>query len=160
MLDIAVTLQQYPSNISNIKNVGDVLKKCKVCNKKIKLKDMRVHVGGHILRGTINGHQICGFCGTEGCVSSKEKSSKKGSQAFFKIQSNCSYYYDYKRVPDKPTCAHISTNKLVECPSQNCSVLIWKYNAPQHFQTFHPLLSLEENFVVSEQEKKGVLTHH
>ena len=33
---------------------------------------------------TINGHHICGFCGTEGCVSSKEKSSKKGSQVFFK----------------------------------------------------------------------------
>ena len=65
-----------------------------------------MHVGGHILKGTASGIEICGFCGVEGCVSSKEKSSKKGIQSFFKIKSNCSYFHDYKRVPDKPTHAH------------------------------------------------------
>ena len=99
MLDIGVTIQQYTSttNISStVKDIGDVLRKCKVCNKKIKLHHMWLHVGGHTLQGTASGIEI--FCGVEGCVSSKEKSTKKGIQSFFKIKSNCSYFYDYTRV--------------------------------------------------------------
>ena len=75
---------------------------CLLCGQKeISLKDMRKHVGGHILRDLRDcavpdecklqaiGENPCGFCGLDGCLTQLLKKKHGG----FTITSTCMYHY-------------------------------------------------------------------
>ena len=68
--------------------------KCKICKKKVNLKDMRVHVGAHVIKRDIreNLHNICGFCGKHGCHISLEETSHKGSSFHQKVNVSTSFH--------------------------------------------------------------------
>src|SRR5882762_10977331 len=70
-------------------------------DKKNTLKDMRKHVGGHILRDLCDcaapheckshwpiGENPCGFCGLDGCLTQLKK-----KDCCFTITSTCPYHY-------------------------------------------------------------------
>ena len=69
---------------------------CKICRKKISLKDMRTHICSHIMKGNINLEVgACGFCGLYDCPQ-KTRVNHKGSEKFCKLmESGCTYYCDY-----------------------------------------------------------------
>jgi hypothetical protein len=90
-----------PAHLTVEKLGGDTVIECCVCPKEMKLRDMRNHVGKHILfalRGVdenvelkpgINiGLDPCGFCGLDGC---KIQLTKKGNS--HSIASSCKYHY-------------------------------------------------------------------
>ena len=70
-VDLQLTL---PATSSSSRKDTSLMRKCFNCRK------MRVHVSAHIVRGDISGHDLCGFCGKEGCnneVAVTQKSSQK-----------------------------------------------------------------------------------
>ena len=120
--------------LSGQNNDTDEGTKCKICKRRVQLKDMRVHVGKHVIKNDITGEQddICGFCGKHGCTVLLESTSHKGSKKYFSPKSNCVYFYPYKKVGDTPTRNNPCTNKIVTC--KICNVYTWKYNLKHHFQ--------------------------
>ena len=81
---------------------------------------MRVHVSAHIVRGDNSGHDLCGFCGKEGC-NNEVVVTHKSSQKFYKISKiDCAYYFDYgrKKAFGKN---NRSTNRLMACKVTGCS---------------------------------------
>jgi hypothetical protein len=78
---------------------------CFLCGEMTVSKDMRKHVGGHILctlckpdtpdectlQSLAVGDNPCGFCGLDGCHSLTHLLEKKGDG--FTITSNCQYHY-------------------------------------------------------------------
>lgn len=125
--------------------------KCKFCKRLVIHKEMRAHVGKHIVKGEIKVTQkLCGFCGVEGCSFSFEKSSASGSRSFYIPASNCLYFYKYKKIGDKATKYTPCTNKIISCPT--CNMYMWTYNMSKHFEENHP--SEPNEFSISEEEKK------
>ena len=92
-LNVSVTIESErhptPNNATTSSNSSKHLVDCMVCKKKIDLPLMRKHVGGHIMKGTITGIDVCGFCGKKTCENILTKTSTRGNKEFFKVQSNC-----------------------------------------------------------------------
>lgn len=89
---------------------------------------MRVHVGKHILEKQIDtDHEdlIYGFWG-------------KNKDFYGKIDSECSFYYDYGKIGNKPSRNNQCTNRLLHCNVQECKKVIWSYNMTPHFTIHHP----------------------
>lgn len=134
---------------------------CPLCNNKMKLKQLRGHIGRHILfhlRGmeeniaqkvrvleTLCGVRIltrfqigrnpCGFCGASGCTT--RLVVQGGKQ---RVESNCRFYSPFKYgSAKKPTISSPCTNVPIYCP--HCKETIWKYNAADHISTTHHELS-------------------
>ena len=126
--------------------------KCKVCKKNVPRLKMRIHVGKHILNNDVNeAHDLCGFCGKNGCKPSLlENTSSSGRRKFNRPSSNCVYNFPYKKVGDKATRYTPCTNRIVSCPS--CNMCVWSYNLPAHFIREHPEEDAKQ-FVVSQEEK-------
>ena len=104
---------------------------CKVCKKKVPLKDMRTHVGRHIALNDIGlNENTCGFCGQEGYRSHLSKSSLSKNKAFYSPMSDCIYFYAYKKVGKKATRYTRCTNRITTCPL--CNLYIWWYNLVPH----------------------------
>ena len=72
-----------------------------VCHNNIDINIMRVHVGKHILKKDVTGVNVCGFCGQSSCSNNLKRSSVKKNQTFFKVQSNCAYFIEWKKTPSK-----------------------------------------------------------
>ena len=78
-LEVAVTVQEErersggasanvpststPGSNKNKKHIVD----CFVCKKKVDITVMRKHVGEHIMKSTVSGIDVCGFCGKKTC---------------------------------------------------------------------------------------------
>jgi hypothetical protein len=122
------------------KHSGKDILPCSLCGELTILKDMRNHVGGHILctfrefdapdECTIQsvGDNPCGFCGLDGCLT--QLLEKKGGGII--ITSNCKYHY--AQMQYKAAAKLSSTNVPIHCPICPTSVskapqTIWKYNA-------------------------------
>ena len=166
VLDIGVHLHQQPSdtmvnnnpgssgrNTSSSSNLG-ALRPCYICQEKTTLENMRGHIALHIIIDSR--HDLCGFCGREGnvCNTTLKQSSHRTGKAFYQVKSDCAYFHAYKRVPDEVTKTHKCTNKVLLCPVNNCTSVIWKYNAVHHFNVKHPNIELPSECMVSDIEKK------
>ena len=129
-------------------NAKDILP-CFLCGA---LKDMRKHVGEHIIctlrsSGRPNecklrpvGDNPCGFCGLDGCIT--QLLIKKGGG--FTITSNCQYHYAQMQYQAAAQFSKSSpcTNVPIHCPICPISVskapqTIWKYNALFHLTSEH-----------------------
>ena len=91
----------------------------------------------HILKGDISSHNLCGFCGKEGCDIKIKITSKKGNKRFFKIiRWDCPYYDDYgkKRVYGKN---NRTSNHLMFCGVKDCTSVIWLFNIEKHYEVKH-----------------------
>ena len=96
---------------------------------------MRQHVGVHIINENISGTNLCGFCGQDLCENVLVKSSAKRSQIFFKLQSNCPFFVEWKKTPAFSTRNHCS-NHLIIC--EICKSSVWTYNGTNHYKERHP----------------------
>ena len=125
---------------------------CKICKKKkIPLKDMRTHVGKHIIKNEAGpGEHICGFCGKDGCKPSLEKSSSSKSKVFHAPKSDCLYHYTYKKLGQKATKYTPCINRITTCPI--CNMYIWSYNLVPHYQNVHPEENSDELKIPNEEK--------
>ena len=108
---------------------------CRVCGLMIPLNKMRQHIGCHLVRNTISGINICGFCGGNSCENILTQTSRKKTTAFFKIQSNCQYFVQLKRKPQF-SVRNPCSNYVTLC--QICSASVWTYNMKCHYTEHHP----------------------
>lgn len=137
------------SNPSQSSNLVD----CYICKKKVDLISMRKHVGHHILSKTVSGINVCGFCGRNTCENVLKRSSTKGTTVYFKVQSNCSYHVEYRKIPTFST-RNPCSNHLIPCTV--CKASIWTvYNVMHHYTERHP--GLEVPILVTEQEIRKML---
>ena len=73
--------------------------------------------------------------------------SHKAGVDYFKVQSNCPYFVEWKKTPtfsNRNPCS----NRVVAC--SKCNASIWTYNASHHFSQVHP--GVEFANLVSPQE--------
>jgi hypothetical protein len=159
------------------KHNGKDILPCFLCGEKTALKNMRNHVGGHILRTfravdatdecTLQsvGDNPCGFCGLDGCLT--QLLEKKGVS--FTITSNCQYHYAQMQYQAAAQLSKSSpcTNVPIHCPICPTSVskapqTIWKYNALFHLTSEHstdstppqiPRQLLADMHITKEEEK-------
>ena len=63
---------------------------CLICStkKQYPLQKMRDHIGHH-----------CGFCDEIWCGTQLHKTSASGGTSYFKLKSDCKYFFAYKRIP-------------------------------------------------------------
>ena len=125
---------------------------CFTCKKNVDLSQMRKHVGMHIVKGALSGHNVCGFCGKISCENVLIHTTTKGTKKFFKIQSNCRYFVKWAKTPVFSTHNPCS-NHLVVCPAPGCKASIWTYNAEKHYAERHPDVELTQ-MVSAEETKK------
>jgi len=150
---------------------------CLLCGQKeITVKDMRKHVGGHILRDIRDcaaphecksqaiGEDPCGFCGLDGCLTQLKKKDGR-----FTITSTCPYHYPQMQYRSAAQFSKSSpcTNVPIHCPICPSSIsqvpqTIWKYNALFHLASEHstgttpPTITgqlLVDMFISKEEEK-------
>ena len=93
--DIGLTLSTcVASNAPVDAPANDGSIKCHHCNDQLKVKDMRVHVGRHILRITLASPHLvstCGYCGRRTCISTLVIPSQRGQKKYYKVETDCSY---------------------------------------------------------------------
>ena len=118
----------------------------------VELKLMRKHVGQHILNENISGINICGFCGGNTCENLLKKTSKQKSKVFYKVQSNCSYFVEWKKTPAF-SIRNPCSNHLICCSI--CNASIWVYNVKHHYDDRHP--DLEVPTLVTQDEINKLL---
>ncbi|KAL1688639.1 hypothetical protein GGG16DRAFT_12755, partial [Schizophyllum commune] len=128
---------------------------CQLCNKLEQVKDMRNHVGKHILRANHGieddslpadctvGAEPCGWCGRDdrGCIVHLLIPKGKGARQTI---SNCRYHYATMPYASasKSTKTNPVTNVPIHCPLCEPSDsgqprTIWKYNAARHISIEH-----------------------
>ncbi|KAF9642030.1 hypothetical protein BDM02DRAFT_3194047 [Thelephora ganbajun] len=149
----------------------EVKEQCPLCNAPKKLKEMRDHVGCHILlrsRGieecdllkTVGGNP-CGFCGGDLCRTTLKVTSTK-RQVISECRLHCPFKYGSAQ---KSTKNSPCTNVPINCP--HCSETVWKYNAIDHIMLRHKVLldsaSLNPQFILEiqlgkeEETRMGIL---
>ena len=91
---------------------------CKVCSKPISCEKMRGHLAYHIIKLEIESSE-CGFCGLPSCTNKLVQSSKTNKNKFFKIESNCDYFFSYGRKPvyskREKCCNHLARCEVTKC---------------------------------------------
>ena len=99
-LSLANNLSTSSNRSSNTKHQATTIKKnrCKVCSKPISCEKMRGHIACLIIKFEIES-SVCGFCGLRSCTNKLVQSSKTNKNKFFKIESNCDYFFSYGRKP-------------------------------------------------------------
>jgi len=118
---------------------------CHFCREKVKLSQMRNHVGGHILGGLQGvedkkiekfwerknrqqaseeedepeqlGENPCGFCGRDGCFTNLLE-KKSGNSISITVTSNCPYHYERMQYKQAATFSNTMpcTNVPIHCP--------------------------------------------
>jgi len=121
-------------------STSDTKVACKVpnCKERTDLKEMRTHVGEHILRGHVAGPNVCGFCGLSTCENTLVQTSSKGVKKYFRLESSCAYSYSFGKNPEKLSRRIVCTNHVVKCVVPNCSASVWTYNFVCHYTEAHP----------------------
>ena len=126
---------------------------CKLCPKKIRKVQMRLHVGFHMLKGDCLPY-ACGLCG-QSCTCSIE--IKKTSQHFKGPHSDCAYFYKFSFASAaKSTVKSPCTNIPMLRQEPGCSQVHWKYNMATHYQDRHNS-NLPEAFKITSDEQTQVL---
>ena len=113
--------------------------KCKICEKLVNRKKMRLHVGAHILKDNIKG--ACGFCGEKvdvgRCNIEIVKGSGRGQTSSEVPRSGCDYFEKFSLLSvSKGSQRNPCTNRPVECPI--CKRVFWFYNMYDHAEDYHP----------------------
>ena len=119
-----------------------------------KVKDMRMHVGRHILRKTLaSPHSVstCGYCGQGTCISTLVVSSQRGQKKYYKVETDCCYKFQTSKSKAAFTARNKCTNVVLEC--YICHKSIWKYNLPLHMAEQHVGVDVLDADIVSEEEK-------
>ena len=121
-------------------DVAPKLHQCNICNAKCLGDELRLHVSSHNLKGQIQSHGACGFCGKPaGCSSKLIDGSQKGRLI---PQSSCNEMHKFQvrrietRKIDGPS--NPCSNMPMQCP--DCTVARlqpWLYNIFDHYQTHH-----------------------
>jgi hypothetical protein len=165
-------ISDLPAHLTVKKLAGEDEIECHLCqsSKKLKLKDMRGHVGKHILfkyrnleqfstlaKGVEIGLDPCGWCGRGGCMT---QLTKKGNS--YSTTSSCQYHYAKMMYGKAMACSNSAPCPI--CPKSTSGQLktIWKYNAMHHFISEHsptdnalptiPPEFLIETFITSREE--------
>jgi hypothetical protein len=179
-------ITDLPVHLTVKKLDGDDLVDCFLCVKQLKLRNMRRHVGQHILfafRGIADkaslkpgmevGVSLCGWCGRDGQCQVQLVKGKTTA-----IVSSCTYHYS-KMAYARALQANKSspcTNVPIYCPICPESLsgqprTIWKYNAMNHFIADHRPSSdgkklaeispsfIVESFISSEEENWMGIPH-
>ena len=142
IFDIGISMANDTSakkkEITSLKTGSSGDKKCFLCPKHINIEDIKVHVGKHILDGSAEGPQPCGYCGRGNTCQNKlgKPNKKRGALFYNKVESNCPFYMHTARRVQKPSKKYPCTNYLLKCSI--CKADIWYYNMPHHYQTMHP----------------------
>ena len=125
---------------------------CKLCNKEVDMKQMRLHVGKHILENNLS--NVCGFCGTQGYSIGFKKSSGRVVTATLSAQANCTYISKFSlKAAEKTTKSSPCTNRPVSCPV--CNTVVWSYMMGPHYSHVHPEKTLCTS--VTSEERDMVL---
>ncbi|EIW60546.1 uncharacterized protein TRAVEDRAFT_45796 [Trametes versicolor FP-101664 SS1] len=146
----AFVIENLPDDLRVQKLDKDAQIACLLCTKTIKLRDMRSHVGTHILRSQVGISEPlltrkpgpshpCGFCGLSGCSIALRSAGKK-----MEIRSNCKYHYDFSyNAALRSTANGPSTNVPVHCPicpidpGTQLPPSYWRYNLEDHIHHDH-----------------------
>ena len=123
----------------NSSNSSILTKPCYICRKKLQLKDMLCHVGTHILKGDVDGANICGFCGCDNiCGVTLKITSRKRGKCFYGIDKcDCKYFHIYGKAKKFNKKNNPCTNRILRCPISKCLSNVWIYNYQQHFNEKH-----------------------
>ena len=85
MTDLGLTYQlREPSALNVPSTASPSSVKCKVCGKAVPLKNIRIHVGKHVLFSQLPRYP-CGYCGMEGCSIVLNK-TKKDNEDVIQLQ--------------------------------------------------------------------------
>ena len=136
---VTETLRLFLSHLVLLINHHHQKIKCKVlgckCKKLIRLLQMRLHVGWHIIHGLAADPHRCGYCGQICCNVSLVKTSGIGESAIYGPESDCEYHYKFstkkssteeaKKIPASYPCLP------VKC--QHCEHIYWSYNMEAHY---------------------------
>ncbi|KAF8154484.1 hypothetical protein B0H34DRAFT_629410, partial [Crassisporium funariophilum] len=130
------------------KKRGEESVACRICKKKVQLKDMRNHVGQHVLLSLRNcedksanceiGINPCGWCGIEGKCRTRLMETATSTA----VTSDCKYHYAkmvYKRAV-LPSNRSPSTNVPLNCPlclPGGETHTFWKYSLLYHMTMHH-----------------------
>ena len=126
---------------------------CKLCNNHIEMKQMRRHVGKHILEDGLE--NVCGFCGTQGCSLELVKSSGLGTSATLSSKSNCTHFSKFSlKAAEKSTKSSPCTNRPISCTV--CHVVVWSYSLSGHYKQVHQ--EVVPPVMVPDEEKNLVLS--
>ena len=124
---------------------------CTVCKKcGIKLKDLRAHIGRHILKKDVSS-LACGYCGSfEWLLYRTEKTTHKTIIP----ASNCKLYIKFSLKSaltsrERTPCS----NRPVSC--QLCKNVYWSYALQDHYTAVHTGETYP--LVISDEEKKLML---
>lgn len=159
LYDIGVQIDKssMPQEPSSVPSSSGVQKhKCSICNKSISADRMRGHIAYHIISDHVSS-DICGFCGRNSCLNKLVKTSSHHGKNYYRIDSNCHIFFNYKRKPvysKREKCS----NYLAKCDATNCNADIWKYDMVKHYNEKHSHLNVPDEFIIVEQEKSTINT--
>ena len=101
------------------------------------------------------------FCGLSWFIKvSRSKlvaSNRNKGVQYYRIESSCPYFFNYGRRPDFSKRNKCS-NHLARCKAVSCSADVWKYHMADHYDQCHPLLTLPDEFVISDVERNSINT--
>ena len=108
-LSIAANNSARQQEDNNVELNKDSRVKCYICDAIVKLKDMRKHVGKHVLSNTLQ-HTLstCGYCGRSSCESHLKQTSRKKGQVYYRTETNCRYRFEiFKKLRAKKCQEHV-----------------------------------------------------
>ena len=123
--------------------------KCKLCEKQLLIKNMRKHIGFHILNDSLE--YVYGFCGMSGCSIDIIHGSGRGKTACKIISSNCEYKDKFSlKAAEKSSKSSPCTNRPLNC--RLCKVVKWSYSMLGHMRKEHSDYPADECAIPQEEE--------
>ena len=113
MHDIGLSVGQLGISSRDDLPSNDGTVKCHHCCKRLVIRNMRAHVGIHIISGTLaypHKATTCGYCGKQSCKSSLVFTSRKNNKNYYRVESDCSYKFVAGRVKSTLTTRNKCTN--------------------------------------------------
>ncbi|PPQ82110.1 hypothetical protein CVT24_012426 [Panaeolus cyanescens] len=161
--ELAIPLDEIPIDLKRPKLGARKKVQCFICGKDLAIKDMRYHVGIHIITHNYNvpdpllpsstspsdisiGYNPCGFCGQSeaGCFTILILKTNRAQRSIAQIESSCPYHFknmEYTEASvsnlDNP-CSNVPIHCSL-CPVKHSGQhpTIWKYNFTEHMIEHH-----------------------
>jgi hypothetical protein len=124
--------------------------------KKICLKNMRNHIGYHIIHRECspNPHR-CGYCGEIGCQISSVITSGSCKWVVYGPKSDYNYFTEIsKRLDIWFVKSYPCSNRPVLC--QQCQSYYWSYNLDVHYKQVHVGIQCPEQ--ISQEERVFIIS--